>query len=863
MKPVPPENALKFLRWFCREDYLEEIEGDLVEIFERQNAISPAKAKRKFTWSVIRYFRPEFIKAFRSINPINPLIMVRHNLLIAYRNFLRYKSSFFINLIGLSSGLGCALLILLWVNDELHVDRFHERADRLYQVRENVDQGTGMITRISTSGPMAEALAAEMPEVEYAATTTHDRIQTHVLSVGNNDIKAKCLYASRDFFQLFSFDLVQGNKDKVLSDKKSIVLTEDLAVRLFGTTDDALGRTVEWQHEKEFQVTGVLKNIPEASSAKFDFILTFEEFKEEEGGDWVTTWTSTAPQTFVLVKDGTDIDQFNQKIANLVRTKTEGKAGNRTPFITRYSDSYLYGRYENGVQSGGRIEYVQLFSLIAIFILLIACINFMNLSTARASRRIKEVGMKKAVGARQGTLVVQYLSESTLIAFLSLTVALLLVILLLPQFNIITGKHLALKFDLNFIGLLFGVVLVTGLVAGSYPALYLSKFSPATVLKGKLNSFMGEVWARKGLVVFQFTLSIILIVCVWVVYRQIRFIQTQHLGYDRDNIVFIGSEGQVNEKQEIFLSELEKLTGVIAASSGGHDMTGHNGGTYGIQWPGKDPDDRTEFENMPVKYGLIEMLGIEMKEGRTFSKDFADSASIIFNETAIEFMGLTDPVGKVVKLWGKDMTIIGVTKNFHFDSFREVVKPVFFWLPFFYNPDKIMVKIEAGKESDVLKRVQATYEEFNPGFPFVYKFLDEDYQSLYTAERRVSVLSRYFAGLAVLISCLGLFGLAAFTAERRVKEIGIRKVLGSTNFAIVRLLTAEYTTMVLAAIAIALPLSYFFARMWLNSFAFRIGLEWWLFLGAGLAALLIAWLTVGLLTAKAARVNPADCLRSE
>src|SRR5690606_5048833 len=298
-------------------------------------------------------------------------------------------------------------------------------------------------------------------------------------------------------------------------------------------------------------------------------------------------------------------------------------SNHRTPFITRYSDSYLHGHYEHGVQSGGRIEYVRLFSAIAVFILIIACINFMNLSTARASRRIKEVGMKKSMGARRSTLMGQYLSESTLIAFLSLFVALLLVVLLLPQFNIITGKHLTLNLNLGFIAILLGIVLITGLVAGSYPALYLSGFSPVTVLKGKLNTFIGEAWARKGLVVFQFTLSIILIVCVWVVYRQVRFIQTQNLGYDRDNVVLIRSEGELNEKQETFLSELEGIPGVVAASSGDHDMTGHNGGTWGIQWPGKDPDDRTEFERMSARYGFIEMLGIEMLEGRTFSRDFA------------------------------------------------------------------------------------------------------------------------------------------------------------------------------------------------------------------------------------------------
>jgi hypothetical protein len=372
---------------------------------------------------------------------------------------------------------------------------------------------------------------------------------------------------------------------------------------------------------------------------------------------------------------------------------------------------------------------------------------------------------------------------------------------------------------------------------------------------------MGEVWARKGLVVFQFSLSIILIVSVWVVYQQIQFVQNQNLGYNKDNILIIGSEGKVSEQKETFINEIQKMPGVVAASSSGHDMTGHNGGTYGLEWPGKDPEDRTEFERMPANYGLIEMLGIEMKEGRTFSRDFYDTASIIFNDAAIQFMGLTDPLGKTIKLWGMDMQIVGVTKDFHFDSFRETVKPAFFWLaPWAGN---IMIKVEAGKEQDVIAKLQQFYSDFNPGFPLEYRFLDADYQSLYAAEKRVSILSKYFAGLAIIISCLGLFGLASFTAERRMKEIGIRKVLGSSDFAIVQLLTSDYTKMVITAIIIALPISYFMAKSWLSNFAFKIELEWWFFLGAGLSALLIAWFTVGLLTVKASRINPTECLRSE
>jgi ABC-type antimicrobial peptide transport system permease subunit len=348
---------------------------------------------------------------------------------------------------------------------------------------------------------------------------------------------------------------------------------------------------------------------------------------------------------------------------------------------------------------------------------------------------------------------------------------------------------------------------------------------------------------------------------VWVVYQQIQFIQTKNLGYSKDNIIIIGSEGAINEKKDIFLSEVQKMPGVIAASNGGHDMTGHNGGTYGIEWPGKNPENRTEFENMPANYGLIEVLGISIKEGRSFSKNFADSSSIIFNEAAITFMGISDPIGQEVKLWGRNMQIVGVVNDFHFESFHEQIKPAFFWMR--PQASNIMIKVEAGKEQQVISALQDFCAEFNPGFPLDYRFLDTDYQSLYAAESRVSILAKYFSGLAILISCLGLFGLAAFTTERRVKEIGIRKVLGSTEFGIVYLLSSEFTKVVLASIIMALPISYLITNYWLDGFAFKIQLEWWYFISSGLFALCIAWLTVGTQALRAARANPVDNLKSE
>ncbi|HMG93470.1 MAG TPA: ABC transporter permease, partial [Chryseolinea sp.] len=559
--------------------------------------------------------------------------MIRHNILIAYRNSRRYKSSFFINLVGLSTGLACVILIFLWVNDELRMDQLHAHGDRLYQVLENVDQGTGMITRYSTSGPTAEALATEMPEVEMAITSTLQWERSFVASTEDKDISATGVYADVDFFRMFSYDLLQGEPKQVLSDKKGIVIDESLAISLFGKSEDIIGKMVTLNHDKQYQVSGIMKDIGLNSSHQFDFVISFEAFREEN--EWVRTWFNTAPQTHVLLRPGTDIAQFNKKIFDLVRTKTEGKANHRSPFVRLESEGYLYGRYENGVLAGGRIDYVKLFSIIATFILLIACINFMNLSTARASRRIKEVGVKKAIGAMRRNLISQYLGESTLTALFSLGVALLIVWTLLPKFNEITAKQLTLSIDPTVTLFVMGIVIVTGLIAGSYPALYLSRFSPAAVLKGKLSSLTGEVWARKGLVVFQFVLSIMLIVSVWVVYEQINFIQTRNLGYNKDNIIILNREGNISQKQDAFFDEVKKVQGVVAASASGHDMTGHNGGTYGVEWTGKNPDDRTEFERVTVDYGMIELLDVEMKDGRSFSKDHAEeNKKIIFNEAA-------------------------------------------------------------------------------------------------------------------------------------------------------------------------------------------------------------------------------------
>ncbi len=788
--------------------------------------------------------------------------MFRHNLLIIYRSFKRFKSTFIINLLGLSTGLASALLIYLWVDNELHIDKFHEKDARLYHVMESHLQNDGWNTMIETSGAAADALAAEIPEVEYAtavAPPTWPGFDKFVLSVDQVDIRATGQYAGKDYFNIFSYDLIEGSADQVLADKNSIVISEDLAIKLFHRKQNVVGKSIEFQHNREFIVSGVFENVPAVSSTQFDFVLSFETFKDMK--PWAADWNSSGPRVYLLLREGTDVDAFNKKIEDFSAKKTGSDLAHRKTFVIRYSDLYLYGNYENGVQSGGRIEYVKLFSLIAVFILMIACINYMNLSPATATRRIKEVGVKKARGAGRKRLILQYMGESMLMTILSLLAAIALVSMVLPQFNVITGQQLALRFDGALALSLVGISFFTGVIAGSYPALYLSGFNPVTVLKGKLNSSVSEVWVRQGLVGLQFALSIVLIVSVLVVYKQIEFVQRQNLGYNRDNVIYFDVEGRVRENAETFLSEIKRIPGIQSAASSTHDMVGH-GWSTGLGWEGKGTDEYIPVEIMAVNQDFLETMGMQMKDGRFFSRDFpADTTKVIFNEAAIDVMGLDNPIGK--KAMGRE--IIGVVKNFHFESFHFDVKPQLFTLhgKAFAPPSLIIARIEAGKETETLERLNALYKSYNPGFPFEYTFLDDVYQREYTSEQRVSVLSRYFAGLAILISGLGLFGLAAFTAQRRIKEIGIRKILGASEFGIIRLLTGDFTKIVMLAIVIGLPISYFAASKWLEDYAYKIDLKWWYFAGAALAALLIAWFTVSLQTVKAATINPAQCLKEE
>lgn len=862
--PRPPKWAERFLEWFCREDLHDAIRGDLEELYDRNyKKYGPRKAAWLFFWHTVLFFQPFAFKKTSRLVSQNATTMFRYNLLFAYRHFLRNKSSFLINLIGLSTGLACALLIYLWVLDELAIDKFHSNGDHLYQVLENRNLNEQIETSFQTSGPMADFLRTELPEVEYAtavAPATWPGFENFTLSVGDKNVRAAGQYVGKDYFHIFSFTLLQGDKGQVLSDKHTIVLSEELARNLFQTTEGIIGKVVEFQHEQPYTVSGIFKGAPANSSIQFDFVLPFESLIDTK--PWVNDWGSSGPEVYVVLAEGARIEDVNNKIAALIKTRFPENT-TRYPFLQRFSDIYLHGTYANGVQSGGRIEYVRLFSFIAFFILLIACINFMNLSTAKASHGLKEIGVKKVIGANRKSLISQYITESMLMVVFSFLLAVFIVLFFLPEFNQITNKALSLDLNVKLISSALTIALCTGIVAGSYPAFYLSRFKPINVLKGNAHTSLGGAWVRKGLVVFQFALSIILIVSVAVIYKQIEFIQYQHLGYDRDNVIWFNLEGKLAENPQTFLTASKRVNGVVNAAATAHRMVGHNWSSSGIEWEGSPPDHQTQFQIVGVGHDFIETMGVEIIKGRSFSQEFgAEGEKVIFNEAAIEAMGLQDPVGKTIHSFMGEKEIIGIAKDFHFESFHQEVKPLFFTF-FQHGLNKIMVKIEAGKEEKVLAGLAEVYEHTNPGFDFDYHFLDEAYQAQYVAEQRISMLSRYFAGLAILISCLGLFGLAAFTAQKRLKEISIRKILGSSIWSIVALLSTDFTKMVLVAIFIALPVSYLIAYHWLEGFAYKIKIEWWYFAGSALAALLIAWLTISFQTLKVARINPVECLGEE
>jgi len=874
--PKSPKWPLRFLKFFCKKEYHLDVEGDLLELFHRRvETLGRKKANQKLWKDVLLLFRPGMIK---SILPnFNTTPMFKHHVQMAFKHIRRDKTSFLINLTGLSVGLTAVILILLWVQDEWQYDKFHTNDKHLYSIYQNYDNPQGIRTVERSPTPLAQAIASELPEVEYSVAVNdffNWRSPLGLISKEEKQAEAKGLIASDDFFNVFSFDILEGDAQNTMERKDLIAISESLAINIFSSAEEAIGESLEWNHsgfKGLFQVAAVFADPPSQSSIKFDVLFSIAHLLDND--QWAGNWTNNYVRNYLVLAPGTNLENFNAKLDRLLSSK-EPEFRSSLIFASPFSDEYLYGRFENGKVAGGRIIYVRLFILIAVMVLLIACINFMNLSTAKSTAKMKEIGVKKTLGASRRNLITQFLSESILMAFMGIVLALQLTYLLLPYFNEVANKDLTIPWNLSlFIGLL-SIGLITGLVAGSYPALYISGFHPSLILRGKLRTALSEVWVRKGLVVFQFSLSLLLITGLLVVNDQVQFVQQKNLGYDRENVISFQFKGDVydnwsglrdgksNENFYAFMEQLRSVPGIAYASTISYgNLLNKIAGQGGVTWAGQSEEEKGHsFKSPVVGYDFIETMGIELVEGRTFSPEFKDHYyKIMLNESAVELIGLENPVGKFIRMNGGDCEIVGVVKNFQHGSLYDMIEPFIF--RFDINGGNVVAKIQAGALQETLKRVEDLQAEFLPGREFEFSFLDDDYLALYESETKVAVLSKYFAALAILVSCLGLFGLAIFTTERRRKEISIRKVLGASTARIVHLLSIGFTKVVLGAIVLTTPLAYWLTNRWLSHFNEGINMAPYYFLLPSVGVLLIAWLTVGYQTMRAAQVSPSLSLQ--
>jgi putative ABC transport system permease protein len=792
--------------------------------------------------------------------------MIKNYLKTAFRNLWKNKAFSFINIMGLALGLACSLLIMLWVADEYKVDTFHKNGSRLYSVIERQYRDGQVFAFHGGPGVLADEMKKVLPEVQYATHYSYGFNELSTFEANNKIIKENGNYAGQDFFKMFSYPLLQGNAATALQTPLDITISKKMAEDFFGSPAKAIGKTIRYQNNKDLKITAVFDNVPQNSTAQFDYILNWQSFLEHNS--WAKNWTNNGPSTYLVLREGADAKAFEKKIARFLDNYNKEQTAHFyiRLGIQRYGDVYLHSNFDKqGELSGGRIQYVQLFSLVAIFILLIACINFMNLTTARSVKRAKEIGIRKVVGAFRFALVRQFIGEALLIVSIAIIISLVLVMLVLPLFNQLTEKQIHVPFaDSTFWLSITGLLLVTGFISGSYPALYLSSFKPVRVLKGSLKFSSGALGFRKGLVVFQFMLSILLIIGTIVVSKQVNYIQTVNLGYDRENLLYIPLEGDLTAKYQIFKSQSLQMPGIKNISRITDVPTQIENGTGGVQWEGKDLTADIQFTQSASGYDFIKTMHLQLAEGRDFAKDFAtDSVGYIINESALKIIGYKDPIGKRLTLWEKKGTIIGVLKDFHFNSLHTPINPLV--LRFGENVEwgAALVRTEPGKTKAALSSLEKICKNLNPKFPFTYKFSDEEYQKLYKSEQVVSQLARYFAFLAIFISCLGLLGLVMFTAEQRTREIGIRKVLGATVPNVVGLLSKDFLSLVLIANLISWPLGWWAMSKWLQNFEYRTAICWWVFVLAGLAAVLIALLTVSYQAIKAAIANPVKSLRTE
>lgn len=785
--------------------------------------------------------------------------MLKNYVLTAFRSYWKQKGFTLLNLTGLTIGLVTSMLIMLWVVDELNYDGFHKNGKQLYRVMENQTYSGDIYTFPATPGPLAEALKAEIPEITHA-TRSNWQSQKQ-FTVGDKIIKESGFYVDPDFLTIFTFPLVAGDSKTALDDRYAIVITEALADKYFGSAQEAMGKAIRIDNKKDYTVTGVFQNIPANSTMDFGFLIPFDGYYQEN--EWLKEWGNNGILTYVMLDEHASAEAVNEKIRDFVKNRVEDSSVDL--FLQPFSESYLYSNFENGKQAGGRIVFVRLFMIVAGFIMLIACINFMNLVTARSSQRAKEVGVRKVIGAEKRWLVGQFLAESVMLVSIATLLAILMVELLLPWFNQLTAKQIVIPFaNPVFLLILLGVILLTGLLAGTYPAFFLSSFNAVKILKGTFKVGAKGAMLRQGLVVFQFVLSMILIAATVVVYQQIHFIKNKELGVDRENLVYFPTTPHIQSQFDAYKAELLSQPGIQSVAVSNQNPLQVGSSTSRVAWDGKDPNLEILFQNIQVGHDFLETAGIQLAEGRDFSEQFAtDTASLLINEEAARCMGFDQPVGQRIKLWDEyDMQIIGVVKDFHSNNLHAPIEPLFIILAP-QDTWMTLVRTKAGEAQQALASLEAMHNRFDAEYVFEYNFLDQDFDRMYRTDTLVGKMATYFAIIAILISCLGLFGLAAYTAERRVKEIGVRKVLGASTAGLVALLSGNFAKLVLIAFVIATPLTWWLMSLFLEGYAYHVKLSPGVFIITGLLTLLIAWLTVSYQSVKAALANPVDSLKTE
>ncbi|MEO6539955.1 MAG: ABC transporter permease, partial [Ferruginibacter sp.] len=773
--------------------------------------------------------------------------MIKNYLKTALRNIWRNKTYSFLNIFGLAIGITCAGLIFLWVEDELNYNHNNYKRNQLYQVMENQSYDGKTYTFNSTPGLLATAMKEEIPGIKNTCRFTWD--QFILFGRDEKTIYERGYFVDSSVFSMFTLPFVQGKKDNAFEQFHSLVISEKMAKKFFGDDKSIIGKTLKVDNKEEYVVTGVIEDLPENSTLKFDWLAPFKIYLDKN--EWLQQWGNNGIQTFAELDKQSDPVTLNKKLDGYIKSKDT--AAIARPFLFCMNNWRLHSNFEEGKQAGGRIQFVRIFSIIAWIILLIACINFMNLATARSEKRAREVGVRKVLGAGKRTLIGQFIGEALFMSFLSVVFAVLIVLIMLPAFNTMVDKHLSMGLwkPLHIFFLLL-TGLICGLVAGSYPAVYLSSFKPVWVLKGLRMEGSAPVFMRKGLVILQFTISIIFIIGTIIIYDQVKHIKERDLGYNKENVIQTALRGNMQKDFPVIKNELLASGYVENAALSNLNQLYMGSSTSDFSWEGKDPSKEVLVTQDWISPEYINTLGIQMSKGRDFYPDAKqDSSSVIINETLAKLIGKEDIVGSLLRRDSVNYTVVGVVKDFVFGDMYGKSDPLLFQCyPEYFGYIYIRLRDQKNTEQ-ALAKIETIIKKNSPGFPFNYVFVDDEFDKQFKSENLIGKLSSVFALLAIIISCLGLFGLASYTAERRTKEIGIRKVLGASVTGITRLLSKDFMLLVLISAIIAFPVAWWAMNKWLQNFAYRISINWWVFVIAGILALLIALITISFQSIKA------------